>query len=72
MVVEERMLRGSFLGGGVPSRDILRYIKLFQQGRLPVDRLLTSSGPLDEINAAFDMLDRGETIRHVIKMSGTA
>lgn len=72
LVVEERSLRGSFLGGGVPARDIPRYIKLFQQGKLPVDRLMTSTGPLEDINAAFDLLDRGETIRHVITMPGAA
>jgi alcohol dehydrogenase len=33
-----------------------------------VDRLLSSMGPLDEINAAFDRLDRGELVRHVIVM----
>ena len=68
LVGEERTVRGSYLGGGVPSRDIPRYIALYQQGRLPVDRLMTSSGPLDDINAAFDMLAEGKTIRHVIQM----
>ncbi|MEM7302509.1 MAG: zinc-dependent alcohol dehydrogenase family protein [Pseudomonadota bacterium] len=68
LVGEERTVRGSYLGGGVPSRDIARYIALFKQGRLPVDRLMTSSGPLQEINEAFDALAEGSTIRHVIQM----
>ncbi len=68
LVGEERTVRGSYLGGGVPSRDIPRYIALYRQGRLPVDRLMTSSGPLEEINQAFDMLAEGRTIRHVIVM----
>lgn len=69
LVVEERALRGSFFGGGVPARDIPRYIELFQQGRLPIDRLVTSFGTLDDINTGFDKLARGETIRHIIRMS---
>ncbi|MCB8837948.1 zinc-dependent alcohol dehydrogenase family protein [Aurantimonas sp. VKM B-3413] len=68
LVAEERTIRGSYLGGGVPSRDIPAYIALFRQGRLPVDRLLTSSGPLDDINAAFDSLAEGKTVRHIIRM----
>jgi alcohol dehydrogenase len=68
LVAEERVIRGSYMGSCVPSRDIPRYISLFRQGKLPVDRLLSSTGPLDEINAAFDRLDRGEVVRHVIVM----
>lgn len=66
LVAEERTLRGSYLGGGVPSRDILRYMALYRQGRLPVDRLHTGSSPLSEINAAFDRLANGDAIRHLI------
>ncbi|MCZ8186399.1 MAG: zinc-dependent alcohol dehydrogenase family protein [Beijerinckiaceae bacterium] len=69
LVAEERIVMGAYMGSCVPSRDIPRYIALFQAGRLPVDRLLTSTGPLDGINEAFDRLDRGEVIRHVITMA---
>jgi alcohol dehydrogenase len=61
-------IRGSYMGSCVPSRDIPRYISLFRDGKLPVERLLSSTGPLDEINTAFDRLDRGEVVRHVIVM----
>jgi len=66
LVAEERTLRGSYLGGGVPSRDIPRYMRLYERGRLPVDQLLTSTGTLDEINEGFDLLAEGRTVRHVI------
>ena len=68
IVGEERTIRGSYLGGGVPSRDVPRYIALYQQGRLPVDKLITSSGPLEDINEAFDLLAEGKTIRHIIQL----
>ncbi|MGL4811605.1 MAG: zinc-dependent alcohol dehydrogenase family protein [Beijerinckiaceae bacterium] len=68
LVAEERIVRGSYMGSCVPSRDIPRYIDLFVAGKLPVDKLLSGTGPLDDINAAFDKLDRGEVIRHVIVM----
>lgn len=68
LVGEERVIKGSYMGSCVPSRDIPRYIELYRAGRLPVDRLTSSTGPLDEINEAFDRLDRGEVIRQLIVM----
>lgn len=70
LVVEERVIKGGYMGSCIPSRDIPRYIALYRQGKLPVDKLLSSTGPLEEINDAFDRLDRGEVIRHVIAMPG--
>lgn len=66
MVAEERTLKGSYMGSCVPPRDIPRYLALYKRGRLPVERLLSGTGKLDDINEAFDRLDRGEVVRHVI------
>jgi len=66
LVAEERTVRGSYLGGGVPSRDIPRFMALWKQARLPVERLMTSEGSLDDINAGFDALAEGTTVRHVL------
>ena len=65
-MVEERTLKGSFLGSAVPARDIPHYIALYRAGRLPVDRLVTHRIKLDEINLGFDRLANGEAIRQVI------
>ncbi|MBM3522416.1 MAG: zinc-binding dehydrogenase, partial [Alphaproteobacteria bacterium] len=43
LVAEERTLKGSYVGSCVPSRDVPRYIALYRQGRLPVDRLLSET-----------------------------
>jgi alcohol dehydrogenase len=66
LVAEERTLKGSYIGTCVPSRDIPRYVALFRQGRLPVDRLLSGTIALDDINAAFDQLAEGRAVRTVI------
>lgn len=66
LVAEERTIMGSYMGSCVPSRDIPRFLALHMAGKLPVDRLLSSTGPLDEINSAFDLLDQGKVVRHVI------
>ncbi len=66
LVAEERTLKGSYLGSAIPSRDIPRYIALYQAGRLPVDRLLTSTVRLEDLNNAFDTLAAGTAIRQVL------
>ena len=67
IVAEERTLKGSYLGSCVPSRDIPLYIQYFQQGKLPVDRLLAERLTLNDINAGFDRLASGETIRQIVE-----
>ncbi len=68
LVAEERTIKGSYIGSCVPLRDIPRYIALYKQGRLPVDRLMSQTLALDDINAAFDRLASGETVRQVVVM----
>lgn len=66
LVAEERTVKGSYMGSAVPGRDIPRYIAMYRAGLLPVERLLTHRLQLDEINAGFDRLARGEAIRQVV------
>lgn len=68
LVAEERTLKGSYVGSCIPVRDIPRYIGLFRRGRLPVDRLLSETIRLDQINAAFDRLADGEVLRQVVML----
>jgi alcohol dehydrogenase len=67
LVGEERTLRGSYIGACVPGRDIPRFIALYNAGRLPVDKLLTGTLPLDQINLGFDRLHAGSAIRQIIE-----
>ncbi len=66
VVADERTVKGSYMGSCVPQRDIPRFIRMYRAGQLPVDRLLTRTLRLDEINEGFDLLDRGEAIRQVV------
>lgn len=68
LVAEERTLKGSYIGACVPSVDLPHYMALHQQGKLPVDRLLTHVLALDDINTGFDRLAAGEAIRQVIAL----
>jgi len=64
---EERVLMGSYMGSCVPQRDIPRFIGMYRAGLLPVDLLRSREIRLDEVNEAFDLLDRGEVARQVIR-----
>ncbi len=66
LVAEERTLKGSYIGSAVPSRDIPRYIALYRRGRLPIDRLMSGTLALADINTGFDRLHSGEAIRQVV------
>ena len=67
LVAEERTLKGSYIGSGVPSRDIPRFLALYKRGKLPVDRLLTHRLQLDDINEGFDRLADGSAVRQIVE-----
>jgi len=66
LVGEERTIKGSYIGTCVPVRDLPRYIALYKRGRLPVNRLMTGTMPLDDINRGFDLLHEGKAVRQVV------
>lgn len=67
LVAEGKTLIGSYMGSSIPQRDIPRYIALWRAGRLPVEELLTSVGPLTDINALLDALADGRAIRQIVR-----
>lgn len=66
LTAEARTVVGSYLGSAVPQRDIPVYAQLWREGRLPVDRLISSRIRLDDINEAMDQLADGSQLRQVI------
>lgn len=68
IVAEERTIKGSYLGSCNPARDIPKYVELYRSGRLPIDRLLSERLELADINAAFDRLADGKTVRQIVRL----
>ena len=66
LVAEERTVKGSYVGTCVPSRDIPRYIDLYRQGKLAVNRLMSGTLELEDINRGFDLLNEGKAVRQVV------
>lgn len=70
LVAEGKTLIGSYMGSAIPARDIPRYIAMWREGRLPVEKLLTSISPLSDINRLLDTLADGSAIRQVVVPDG--
>lgn len=66
LVAEGRSLIGSYLGSAVPSRDIPKFVDMWRAGRLPVEKLVSSTIALDDINKAMDLLANGAELRQII------
>ncbi len=66
LAAEERTIKGSYMGSCVPSRDIPRYIGLYQDHKLPIDRLTSHQIEFGELNDAFDRLADGEALRQIL------
>jgi S-(hydroxymethyl)mycothiol dehydrogenase len=59
-------LKSSWYGDCLPSRDFPLLIELFLQGRLPLDKFVTETGELPDVEEAFHKMERGEVLRSVI------
>jgi NDMA-dependent alcohol dehydrogenase len=64
---EEKVITGSFYGSCTPQVDMPKVLDLYMDGLLPLDRLVSRSYPLDEINDAFAAMNAGEVARAVIR-----
>ena len=66
LVGQEKSIKGSYLGGCVPSRDIPAYIEHYQSGRLAVEKLISHRMKLEDINEGFERLAKGDALRQII------
>ncbi len=64
-VYGQRQYRGS-LGASFPDRDFPMYLRWHQEGKFPLDRLITRRYGLQEINEACDALHSGDILGRAI------
>ena len=68
LVVDERTIKGSYMGSCVVRNDIPKFINLYKQGKLPVDKLRSGNICLNDLNLGFDKLAAGDAIRQMLVM----
>lgn len=66
ITTEARHLVGSYLGSAVPSVDIPKYEKLWREGKLNAEGLISSRIELTDINEAMDRLQDASVLRQII------
>jgi S-(hydroxymethyl)mycothiol dehydrogenase len=59
-------IRPSWYGDCLPSRDFPMLIDLHLQGRLELDRFVSETIALDQVEEAFHRMERGEVLRSVV------
>jgi S-(hydroxymethyl)mycothiol dehydrogenase len=59
-------LKSNWYGDCLPTRDFPTLIALFRQGRLPLDKFVSETIGLDDIEAAFARMEHGEVLRSVV------
>lgn len=66
MTLYEKSILGTFYGGGDPRSEIPRVLDMWRAGRLDLESMVTGRGKLDDVNAAFETMRSGESIRTVL------
>ena len=59
-------LKSSWYGDCLPSRDFPMLIDLYLQGRLDLDRFVSETIDLGDVEEAFAKMERGEVLRSVV------
>ena len=67
-LISGKQILGSWGGGANPDIDIPKFSKLYCDGILPLDKLITKKYKLEKINDAIDDLKSGKVIRPIIEL----
>mgnify|MGYP000226286617 CR=1 FL=1 len=65
-LVTGRVWLGSAFGGARGRTDVPRIVDWYMDGKISIDPLITHTLKLDDINEAFALMERGESIRSVV------
>jgi S-(hydroxymethyl)glutathione dehydrogenase/alcohol dehydrogenase len=59
-------IRGALFGDQNPTADIVKMLRLYREGHLKLDELITTRYRLDDVNQGYEDLHAGKNIRGVI------
>jgi len=69
LLFQEKQIRGSWYGSSNVHRDVPALAKLYTEGTLLLDELISQEIKLEQVNEALDVMGSGEIARSVIKYS---
>ena len=62
-------LTSSWYGDCLPSRDFPMLVELYRRGRLPLDAFVSEEIGIEDVEAAFDRMHRGQVLRSVVVLA---
>ncbi|SHK76340.1 S-(hydroxymethyl)glutathione dehydrogenase / alcohol dehydrogenase [Pseudonocardia thermophila] len=66
LVLFQKRLQGTLFGASAPTADIPAQLRLWQQGQLKLEELITTRYRLDEVAKGFEDMHAGRNLRGVI------
>lgn len=66
LTLMEKTIKGSLFGSSNPQYDIVRLLRLYDEGKLKLDELITQRYRLEDVNQGYEDLRAGRNIRGVI------
>ncbi|TDC56361.1 NDMA-dependent alcohol dehydrogenase [Actinomadura sp. KC345] len=67
LAMQRKELVGCIFGNANPRRDIPRLLRLYDEGKLKLDELVTNTYTLDQVNQGYQDMRDGKNIRGMIK-----
>jgi Zn-dependent alcohol dehydrogenase len=67
LTLSQKQLVGSIFGSANPRFDIPRLLRLYQEGKLKLDELVTREYDLADINKGYDDMNDGNNIRGFVR-----
>lgn len=65
-LVTGRVWKGTAFGGAKGRTDVPKIVDWYMDGKIDIDSLVTQVMPIDQINEAFELMHKGESIRTVL------
>jgi S-(hydroxymethyl)glutathione dehydrogenase/alcohol dehydrogenase len=62
-----KSITGTVQGEIWAQRDIPRFVDMYMAGKIPFDKMISKVYKLEQVNEAFEALEKGQVIRSVIK-----
>ena len=59
-------IRGGQMGGASPQEDAQMYVRMYKAGKLPLEKLVTRTYTLEEINQGYQDMRDGKNIRGLV------
>ena len=66
MALFGKTITGTLFGSANPQYDIVKLLRLYDEGKLKLDELITTTYTLDQVNEGYQDLQDGKIMRGVI------